>query len=296
MKPASRSRALAAAALASALASAPAAHAGPWMREPGHFYISLAYQGLSAERLYGGSLEVVPISGLRIHTLTFYGEIGAIPRWLNISIDGDLFRHTEAVGQAYTQGMGDLRLGFWTGLLQSRVRLAAALLLGVPSGDPEPDAQSSDLETQHLARSLPTGDGEVDVEARLSFGTSFGRARYWPLEHYLVAELGYRVRTRGFADDLPYRLELGTKIPVRVLDRIWLITRLFGVESLASSEEALYGTGLGIGNGVTYLVMNGELQARVYRGLGLFGGVLYPLRGRWVPDALQGKAGLSYEF
>lgn len=296
MKRAGRPLAALALAAATVAAQAPSAHAGPWMRDPGHFYAGLAYQGLSTVRLYGGSQAVVPISELQVHTATFYGEIGVIPRWLTISIDGDLFRHTESVGQGYTQGMGDLRLGFYTGLVQSRVRLAAALLLGVPSGDPEPKANSADLETQHLARSLPTGDGEVDIEARLSFGTSFGRARRWPLEHYLVAELGYRVRTHGYADDLPYRLELGTKIPVRILDRLWIIARLFGVESLASDEEALFGTGLGLGNGVTYTVLNGELAARLYRGLGVFGGALYPLRGRWIPDAVQGKVGVSYEF
>ena len=120
---------------------------------------------------------------------------------------------------------GRYAAGLWSGLVTRPLRLSAAFLIGIPSGDPAP-LSTADDEAALIARSLPTGDGEVDFEPRLSLGYSFGGVRRWPLVHYVVAEAGYWIRTAGrardpngrffttdFADAFTYRAELGSSCP-----------------------------------------------------------------------------------
>src|SRR5262249_41012656 len=145
---------------------------------------------------------------------------------------------------------------------------AAAVTVGVPLGDAQPSAgPRGDAGAQQIARSLPTGDGEVDVEWRISAGYSFGRGRRYPLAHYAVAELGYWLRTRNIADSLVYHLERGTQLPYRVVDRFLLILRLNGVESFATVGSASVDQ-TGLGNGVTYTSPGVEVYGRIWRGLG----------------------------
>jgi len=285
------------------------AQAGPWTRDRGRMFVSLAYSRIAADRLFGADFRIVPLgASYEQHALQAYAELGLVSRFLTMSFESQLFRYNALLNQGATYGLGDLRLGFWSGLLTAPLRLTAAFLIGVPSGDPAPFA-SGDDEAQLIARSLPTGDGEVDFEPRLSLGYSFGGVRRWPLQHYMVIEAGYWIRTQGrsrdprgqyftsdFADAFTYRAELGTKLPFRVVERFWIILRMSGVESFASDIAASFTCATGLGNGVSYNAYGFEIAARIVRGLGANFGLDSALRARCVAAGVNLKAGLTYEF
>jgi len=279
-----------------ALACLPSlAYAGPWTRERGHFFLSLGYSRISADKFFAPDFSVVPIARYTQHQLSLYGEVGLISRWLTATVESTLFRHNGIVDAGATYGLGDLRVGFWTGLVVKPVRLSFGVTIGAPTGDPAPRAKAgADIDAQLIAASLPTGDGEWDVEGRASLGYSFGGARRWPVIHYLVVEAGYWLRA-GFADSFVYRVELGTKFPWRFVDRFWVALRLNGVESFASQREAAQNA-TGLGNGVTFIAYGVQLYGRIYRGLGasLTGDSAF--RARSVAAGANIMAAITYQW
>jgi hypothetical protein len=294
------------------LALAPAvAVAGPWTRDQGSTFLSVAYSRIAASNIYGADFSHQPLgTTYEQQALQFYGEIGLINRWLTASVESQLLRYNTLAAQGSTYGIGDIRLGFWTGIVSQPVRLTAAVLAGVPIGDPSPTAGvGAAPEAELIARSLPTGDGEADVELRLSLGYSFGKVRRWPLEHYMVVEAGYWFRGQGhsrdlrgnltytkFADDFTYKAELGTKLPWRFIDRFWFIFRMVGIESFADNLEASAFCATGLGNGVSYNAYGFEVAARIYKGLGVNFGIDGAFRARCVAAGANLKAGVTAEF
>jgi hypothetical protein len=276
-----------------ALAIAAPAHAGPWVREPGRFFVNTSYARIATQKLFAPDFKVVPIAPYEQHLWTFYGEIGVTP-WLMATVDGTVLRYNELTGQGATLGPGDWRFGFWTPIVRKPLRLAFALTIGAPTGDARPSAgKGASAIAEETARSLPTGDGETDVDLRLSLGYSWGGVRRWPVRQYLVAEAGYWVRT-AFHDSFVWRLEVGTQFPWRVVDRFWVIWRIHGVESFASNDEAAMNA-TGLGDGVTYVSYGITLFGRIWKGLGASIGADSALRARSVPAAAQLFVGLSYE-
>lgn len=288
-----------------------AAEAGPWTRDRGSAFISLSYGRIATSRLFGTDFSIQPLGATYVQqAVQLYGEVGLVDRWLTATFESQIFRHNQLIDQGATYGIGDMRLGFWSGLITQPVRLTAAFLMGIPTGDSAPSAGlGADPEAQLIARSLPTGDGEADFELRASFGYSFGHARRWPLEHYLVLEAGYWFRTQGrsrdlqnnlifleFSDAFTYRAELGTKLPWRFIDRFWFVIRMAGVESFASSIQASYTCAAGLGNGVTYNAYGFEVAARIYKGFGANIGLDSAFRARCVAAGSNLKAGLTVEF
>jgi len=288
-----------------------AASAGPWTRDAGHAFLSLSYGTIASNNIYGADFSVQPL-GARYeqHAMQVYGEVGLISRWLTLTVEQQLLRYGRLLGQGDTYGVGDLRMGFWTGLVTNPVRLTAAFIAGVPIGDPSPTAgPGAAAEAELIARSLPTGDGEADFELKLSFGYSFGKKPRWPLEHYLVAEAGYWFRTQGhsrdlsgnvvfsqFADVFTYKAELGTKFPWRFIERFWFIVRLAGIESFADGVSAQNTCATGLGNGVTYTAYGVELAGRIYKGLGANIGIDSAVRARCVASGANFKIGLTFQF
>jgi hypothetical protein len=288
--------ALLAAVLAAGLAGAPRrARAGAWTRDEGHFYVNTSYLRIATRRYFAPDFSVVDINPYEQHVVSLYGEVGLITRWLTGTLEGTLYRRNRLVNQGYTEGVGDFRVGLWTGLVTSPVRLSFGLTLGIPTGDAEPRAPGGDEVAQQTARLLPTGDGEWDVEGRLALGYAFGGVRRWPPRHYVVAEAGYWLRTNRFADAFVYRLELGTQLPWRVVDRFWLALHLVGVESFASQRQASLAFS-GLGNGVTYTAYGAELSAAIWRGLGALLGVDSAFRARSLAAGAQLKVGVSYQW
>src|SRR5262249_45444113 len=155
-------------------------------------------------------------------------------------ISSEAYRRNQLDTQGRTEGLGDTRLGLWTGVLTEPFRLSLGVIADLPTGDSAPSAgANATSEAAGIARSLPTGNGRFDLEPSAALGYSFGGGgTFWPLEHYTVLFFGYAPQTKGFADSINYRVELGTRVPITFADRFWLILRLFGTESFASAKDA----------------------------------------------------------
>ena len=279
--------------LALALAKAPAAHAGPWLREPGHFYLNTGYAHIAASRFFAPDFSVVSIVPYEQHLWTFYGEVG-VASWLMVSVEGVALRRASLRGQGATLGVGDWRVGAWTKIPVPKVKLAFATLVGLPLGDSRPHAgKDASPDEQAVAASLPTGDGETDVEFRLSLGHSWGGVRRWPVHQYVVIEAGYWLHTK-FHDAFAWRAELGTQFPWRFIERFTFGLRLTGVESFASNAQAgLSATGLG--DGVTFVSPGFSVTGRIWKGLSASISLDSALRARSVIAGAQVYANLAWE-
>lgn len=272
------------------------ARAGAWTLDRGHFYLNTSYSRIAASSFYGADFNKVSIMPYTQQVWGWYGEVGLMSRWLTATVDGTLYRRNGIARQGFTEGVGDWRLGLWTGLVTRPVRLSLGMIVGIPLGDSAPSAgPNADAEAQQIARALPTGDGEWDVEWRVALGYSFGGVRLWPIVHYLVVETGYWLRTRGFSDSFTYRLELGIRFPWTLIGRFWFILKLNGVESFASASQASQ-SATGLGNGVTYTSPGLEVYARIWRGLGASVGIDSAFRARSVAAGSQLKVALSYQW
>jgi hypothetical protein len=272
-----------------------AALANPWTRQQGGGYVNLNYQRIAATGFYAPSGDRVDINRFTQQTFNLYGEIGVLDRWLTATVDLALFRRGALDNQGATSGLGDARLGVWSGVLRSgNIRLSVGLLVGIPLGDDSPSVDGDQGATD-IAALLPTGDGEVDIEWRVAFGYSFGGpGSAWPLRHYVRAEAGYWLRTRGFHDAFNYHTEVGLQAPWTFVDRFWLIARFFGSESFAGTSAPA--SIVGLGDGVTFTSWGLELHGRIWRGLGASAGFAGALRARNVPAGAQLKFALDYEF
>jgi hypothetical protein len=280
------------------------AEAQAWTRDMGSGYVNLTFTGLTSSRLYNPdfSKQDLPTTYTQ-YVLGLYGDVGIIDRWLTLAVSSELFRRNQLSEQGATYGLGDSKIGLYTGILDEPFRLTFGVDVGLPTGDHRPSAgDGADAEGELIARSLPTGDGEVDIEPRLLVGYSFG-GDVWPLRHFVSASIGYAFRTsakvdgvrQGFADAFTYGLEVGTQIPVFILDRIWFSIRFFGVESFASDQEAATGA-VGIGNGVTFTSLGFGVHAKIIGGFGVLFNVETAFRARSIVAAVPIRGGLFYEF
>jgi hypothetical protein len=213
------------------------ADAQAWLRDPGKVYVQTSYFYLRAGSFFGPDGNTFPLEdGDYVqHVLAFYAEAGVVDRWLMLTLAGELFRRNVLENRGATTGVGDFRLGAWTAIVEKPVRLSAGFLVGLPTGDPSPNAgPNATPEEEAIARSLPTGDGEIDFNFRLALGYSFGGGK-WPFQHYLLAEVGYALRTQGLTDQFVYRGEFGARVDRRGWDRVLVIGRLQGAELLGDA-------------------------------------------------------------
>lgn len=270
-----------------------------WTRDTGEGYLGLKLAHQASAEFYGADFVRRPIASVYSQTsLGLYGELGVIDRWLTVSVEGELFRRNALADQGATMGFGDLRVGLWSGLVVAPLRVSAGLRLGLPTGDPDPDA-GLDPDAELIANVLPTGDGELDLEPAVALGYGFGgRSSPWPLEHYVVASAGYWLRGSGISDALTYRAELGTRVPLPILDRLWWTVRLSGIESFASAEDIARAAGNlgGLGNGVSFTSLGLELSVEVWEGLGLSLGWDTAFRARRIIAAAPLRVGVSWSF
>lgn len=275
-------------------AGAGTAQAQAWISEPGSGYLQLGYRRISGDAFYdsAGESQALP-STYTQQTLSAYAEVGVVERWLQLSVQGELYRHNALSEQGATHGLGDLRAGAWTGLVQGRHNLALGVLVGLPTGDERPSAgPGADLIAEGIARSLPTGDGEVDVTPTLAYGLSFGGGA-WPLEHYLSATLGYQVRSEGIEDGLEYGLTFGLRAPYPIIERIWWVLGVAGREALGEPGTASFS---GLGAGVSYTGFSFGVDVAIWQGLGLTARVEGALRATNVISGGPLAVGLFWDF
>jgi hypothetical protein len=276
-----------AAAVAGALgvAFAAAAHAGPWTRDAGTGYVATGWSRIAATGVFTGDGSVAPIARYEQNAWNLYGEVGLISRWLTATIESTLVRDN-VQSDAHTTGIGDWRLGAWSGLVTRPVRLAVGATVTVPLADPTPrDVQPG---------RTPLGSGELALDLRASFGWSWPGGPRWPLRHYVLVEAGYW-RRQIYADAFVYRAEVGVQLPWRVIERVWLIGRVIGVESFASDGRATADP-TGLDDGFTVVAPGFEGAVRLWRGLAVSAGFETALRARAVAAGVQVHSSVSYQW
>ena len=280
--------------LAALLALAPGAvHAGAWTRDAGEGVVRLSYGVLAAERYYGADFERVDIPRYRQEVVGLFAEVGVIDRWLTLSLSGTPYRRSRLAGAGSAEGVGDLQLAAWTGLIVERgLRVSAGLLAGVPAGDSDQEAPGAPAAFEPR---LPNGDGELDLEARVAVGSGLPWLQgAWPLRHYVEAEVGFRWHAE-LHDVVTYGLKVGAQLPYGVFERVWLTASVFGVESLATRRD-VEPVVTGSGDGVTFTAVAAELSVRLLHGLEVFGRVDGALRARALPSALVATFGVGGSF
>jgi hypothetical protein len=259
--------------------------AGPWTRDAGHGYVATGWSRIAATSVFGADGRTRPILTYEQNAWNLYGELGLVSRWLTATVESTLVRDN-AQGGEHTTGMGDWRFGVWSGVLVHPVHLAVGATLTAPLGSPTPhDAQPG---------RLPLGSGELALDVRASFGWSWPGGRRWPLRHYFVVEAGYW-RRQIFADSFVYRAEVGVQLPWRVVERVWLVGRVLGVESFASTARATADP-TGLDDGFTVVAPGFEAVVRLWRGLAVSAGFETALRARAVAAGKQVHASVSWQW
>ena len=236
------------------------AAAGAWTQKQGHGFYKLSLRVVRADQFYEPGGNRISIPTLGEYTTIFYGEYG-LNDWLTLVANAHLFKRitlNKQVGEPSgfvffngdsKSGVADSEIGVRLGLIRGgSFVLSTEILLGLPVGD------------NNQSNGLFTGDGEFNQLVKLQFGHSF-----YPKPLYLIGEVGFNNRTRGFSDEFHYGLELGY-----TLKKLLLSFKLRGVESLENGDAAVLG-GVGglFANNQRYLAFGPEINYLLNETLGL---------------------------
>ncbi|MEM1023723.1 MAG: hypothetical protein AAF627_15200 [Myxococcota bacterium] len=287
------------------------------VRGPLEGYIQLGGRFQSAESLLGTGGRTIETADIDVATVQLYGELGLIDRWLMLTLEGELFRRNAITNQGAgfggaASGLGDLRIGAFTTLLQGPINILGSVKFGLPTGDARPETGLPDNDENfnlNLAiDQLPTGDEEFDVE----FGLTFAQAvelNDLPFRLYGRAFTAFWLRTgtaepsrfalsdeTDFSNAFNYELQLGVQGKAPILRRLWLIGAVRGSESFADLSEQAGGISIGLGNGVSFTDLSAQVQARLPAGFGVQAEVSGPVRGTLVLNTLSFGIGASYQF
>lgn len=174
---------------------------------------------------YGVTNRITVLAYVPFERLTLNRQVGVAS---GVELDpGDTF-----VGPA------DIVLGVRGNALRSgRTVVSVGLAIGVPTGNTKQES------------GLYTGDGEVNQQVTFEVGHGFGTSGY------LVGVAGFNHRTRGFSDEVVYRLEVGGPVWKRLSGAI----RVSGTEPLRNGDARLGGRGLR-GNDQRFLRYGAELR------------------------------------
>lgn len=275
-----------------ALLGAAEANAQAWIHEPGSGYGEVSFRTISGDQFFGSEGEVRDLrTTYSQSTLQLYGEVGVVPRWLQVVVDGEIFRYNELARQGATSGLGDMRLGLWTGLYQRDVKISAGLRTEFPTGDPEPSAPGDNPQTEIIANSLPTGDGAFDLAPSLAVGYGVGGENR--VRSYLTGVGRYAIRFGGRSDAVEWRAEVGVQFPFPVLNRFWFAGRIRGLHPLSDSSGRSFS---GLSGGAAHVSPGFSMRAEIFRGFGLQGSLEGAMFARNIVAAVPVQFGAFYNF
>jgi hypothetical protein len=175
---------------------------GGWTQKKGNGFFSLS-QRMIAGTYYANSEGIITQSPLlTAFTTNLYAEYGITDNLTGIFYSPfatALGREagTDSLGNAFTAdnafGFGDMDFGLKYKVLDSKVKIAVSVILGVPSGN----YNAGTTGTLHL------GDGEFNQLGMVDFSGSFGKGFFG------TAFVGFNNRTNGFSDEIHAGGELG---------------------------------------------------------------------------------------
>jgi len=184
--------------------------AGAWTQPEGVFYEKFSFNYYYADQMFNSSRNRIttPNNGrFKDRNLTNYFEIGITDRVTAITSLTYKWLHNDYEGGNFAaRGLGDIDLAARVKLAEGRWGVASTqILVKIPGLYGSTD-------------SLPLGNGQWDLEARLLYGRSF-----WPLiPGYGNVEAGYRWRAGAPSNEWRYLAEVGMDFTKALYGRVKL--------------------------------------------------------------------------
>lgn len=174
--------------------------AGIFPRTPGGVLLHFGYYSIATSSFFSNQGRIDTLIAYRNHNLDFYGEFG-LGGGKTLTWHIPLLKYQKWALSDPQWGLGDLELNGHLLLGQGRLKIAAGLGLGIPTGDSRgqvsllPGAELLSPAGRDSLR-LPFGDGEWNLLLSLLGGLPVWRSLA------LSFEATYNLRTRGYADVL----------------------------------------------------------------------------------------------
>jgi hypothetical protein len=238
-----------------------------WTRPQGTGYTRFTFSTLGSSSFYTPFGTRISSASYRDFSGSFYGEYGVTDDWTAV-VNFPFLRNHRLDSTTPLTAIGDANVGFRRRILRGRTPVALAVDFGLPIGDAEGRVLIRDLPDADFR--LPTGDGEFNTRISLFASRSFFEGKT-----SLSGGGGYNIRTRGFTDEYSYSVTAAQ----RLSSRFSISGSLIGLEP-ARMADPLRSVGFGVGEGVAFLGIGGEVQFRINKRYSVSGGYYDPLRGK----------------
>ncbi|MBR9922100.1 MAG: hypothetical protein GYB31_14770 [Bacteroidetes bacterium] len=267
--------------------------ADSWPQPKGDFYIKLYEWWVIADQHFTDQGLIDPNVTNGVFNSSLYGEYGFTDKLTGILnfpfFSRAYFNNTvsEATGEVImpgeaVNGLGDAQIGLRYGLVTDKpLVLSVSLTLGLPLG----------ITGGGSTGSLQTGDGEFNQQLRLEAGHGLKLGK---MPAYAKAYTGFNQRSQGFSDEFRFGLESGLQF---VPDRLWLILRLDGIESLNNGNSVAGNEGSSLfANNSEYLAFTPEVAWYVTDSFGISAAVGVVFYGRLIYANPSWSVGVFYDM
>lgn len=268
---------------------------GPWVQPKGKSYFKLSEWWLVFDEHYTSAGLRDPNVTTGVFNTFLYGEYGISNRFTGI-VSSALFSRnymnnlvsgttgkTIVAGEAVNY-LGDTDLGLKYQLSKSgaKVPVALSVVLGLPTGK---DVAGSMM-------NLQTGDGEFNQIIQLDIGKGF--KAFNRRQAYYALYGGFNNRTKNFSEEIRFGVEFGMEF---FNQKLWVITRVNGVESLKNGATAETVTSTSIfANNSEYMSYSLELNQYVSKNIGLSIGFASAFRGEIIAASPSFSAGIFLDL
>jgi protein XagA len=195
--------------------------AGAWTMRQGKIYDRIAVNYYFAEKEFNEDHERKNFANngeFTDYNLNNYIEYGITDRITLInSIYYKWIKKEDDAGEERTSGLGDIDVAVKYKLVEGSFGVVATQLLAKIPGPYDGDD------------TLPLGNDQLDVEARLLYGKSL----YPHVPGYCNFEVGYRWRDDDPSDELRYLIEIGVDFSAHLYGRV----KLDGIYSTNNGED-----------------------------------------------------------
>ena len=267
---------------------------GDWPQPKGKGYFKLNQWWLIADQHYTDAGQIDPNITAGIFNSSLYAEYGFSPRITGVlyfpffsrnyfnnqvsATTGEILKAGEAINSL---GDTDISLRYALTKPGSSIALSATVLLGLPLGENAGGSENA----------LQTGDGEFNQMVQIGLGKSFGNDK---IGIYTKLSIGVNNRTNDFSDEFRYGAELGFGL---FSSKLWLVTRLTGVESFQNGKLASEVVNSSIfANNAEFTSIGFEANYYLTKKVGLSVGYATAFRGQIIYAAPSYSVGVFYDM
>lgn len=268
---------------------------GPWPQKKGNGYFKLSQWWIVFDQHFTDAGKIDPNVTSGIFNTSLYAEYGITDRLTGVLYFPFFSRNTMnnvvsgTTGETLIPGEGlnsigdtDLSIKYALNKPGSKVPLAATLTLGLPLGQDEGGSQ----------KNLQTGDGEFNQLIQFDAGTAIDLGS--KAQAFVSSQVGFNNRNNGFSDEFRFGLEGGVGL---VNNKLWVIARLNGIESLKNGDTAEDITSTSIfANNSEYLSYGLEVAYYVTKRVGFSAGYASAFSGEIIAARPSYSVGVFYDL